>query len=158
MIFYLLMLFTLVPLVELAILIWIGIETSAWVPVLMVLATGIAGTALARWQGWRAVARIGDELRQGRVPADALLDGVLILIAGLLLITPGVLTDLIGFSLLLPPLRGAIKRRLAAWLRRSVEIPAAHMGVWGSGAARAATSRDEIIDAQVIETRVEDAR
>jgi UPF0716 protein FxsA len=160
---YLFLLFTIVPLVELALLIWIGGETEWWVPVLMVLVSGIAGAALARWQGWRALERIRDDLRQGRVPTDALVDGVLILVAGLLLITPGVLTDALGFALLVPPLRRAIKRGVVAWFRRNVEIRAAHFTAgrdseaWRSPNRPDATGRTEIIDARVIDTRVEDS-
>jgi UPF0716 protein FxsA len=160
---YLFLLFTVVPLVELALLVWIGGETVWWLPVLMVLASGVAGAALARWQGWRALSRIRDELQQGRLPTDALVDGVMILAAGLLLITPGVLTDGLAFALLVPPVRRAIKRGLVAWLRRNVEIRAAHFtaaagdrGDWSE--APRESGRAEIIDAHVIGTRVEDVR
>src|SRR3972149_4678710 len=119
MLFYLFLLFTLVPLVELALLIWIGGQTSIGFTIALVLTTGIVGAALARWQGWRTRARIQDELHAGRMPADALVDGLLILVAGLLLVTPGVLTDAVGFSLLIPPLRTLVKRSVSAWLRRN---------------------------------------
>lgn len=158
MFYYLLLLFTLVPLTELALLIWIGQQTSLLFTIGLVLVTGIAGAALARWQGWRAVARIQAELRQGHMPADALLDGLLILVAGLLLVTPGVLTDAVGFGLLVPPARSVLKRRVAAWLRRNVEVRAVDVsaGFWSGDSADPAP-RDQIIDAQVLETRVEDA-
>ena len=100
MLFYLFLLFTVVPLVELSILIWIGGQTEWWVPIVMVIVTGIAGAALARWQGWQVLQRIREDARAGRMPADALIDGFLILLAGILLVTPGVLTDLVGVALL----------------------------------------------------------
>jgi UPF0716 protein FxsA len=161
---YLLLLFTIIPLIELMLLIWIGDQTVWWVPVLMVIVTGLAGAALARWQGWRAIERIQSEMRQGRMPAGAVVDGVMILAAGLLLITPGVLTDAVGFALLTPPLRRAMKRGVVAWLGRNVQIRAAQFTM-GDGAASAWRSpsqaepegRSQIIDAQVIETHVEDA-
>ena len=122
---YLLLLFTIVPLVELSLLVWIGGKTEWWVPVLMVLASGVAGAALARWQGWRALERIRADLQQGRLPADALIDGVLILAGGILLVTPGVLTDLFALVLLFPVTRTHFKR----WLRRRFDRMVASGGV-----------------------------
>jgi UPF0716 protein FxsA len=158
MLFYLFLLFTLVPLAEVVILVQIGQATDWWVPILMVIATGIAGAALARWQGWRALERIREDARAGRVPAAAIIDGVLILIAGLLLVTPGVLTDLFGIALLIPPLRSLVKRGVAAWIRRNVEVRVNRAGgsFYQDAGGAPGTDRDEIIDAKVLETRVED--
>jgi UPF0716 protein FxsA len=158
MLFYLFLLFTLVPLVELTILVWIGGQTAWWVPILLVIGTGVAGAALARWQGWQVLQRIRDDARAGRVPADAIIDGVLILIAGILLVTPGVLTDLVGVALLIPPLRSLVRRGVAAWIKRNVEVrvgPTA-TNFWSPSDGRV-ERRDEIIDAKVIHTHVEDA-
>lgn len=160
MLFYLFLLFTLVPLVELWLLVRIAHETSLLFTIVLVLTTGIVGAALARWQGFRTMVRIQDELGAGRMPADAMIDGVLILVAGLLLVTPGVLTDGVGFALLIPPLRTLIKRGVAAWIRRNFRVETVVVGTPpggnGQGDNRSA-SGDEIIDARVIETRVEDA-
>jgi UPF0716 protein FxsA len=158
MFFYLLLLFTLLPLAELAILLWIGGQTAWWFPILLVIVTGAAGAALARWQGWRTFTRIQDDLRHGRMPADALVDGLLILVAGLLLVTPGVLTDCAGFALLVPLVRGILKRRAADWMRRNVKVLATGVSpqFWGNGNGHA-PGHDQIFDAQVIATRVEDA-
>ncbi|MEX2307576.1 MAG: FxsA family protein [Pirellulales bacterium] len=159
MLFYLFLLFTLVPLVELAMLVWIGGQTEWWVPILLVIATGVIGAALARWQGWQALQRIREDARAGRVPAAALIDGFLILVAGILLVTPGVLTDLIGFALLVPPLRSLVKRGAVAWLKRSVEVRVSRAGTgyWRDVDVAQQSGRDEIIDAQVLETHIEDA-
>ena len=102
MLLKLLSLFILVPLVELALLLYLADASSWQFTLLLVIATGVIGTLLAREQGWRTWTRIRDELAAGRMPADSLLDGVLIFIAGALLLTPGVLTDLLGISLLVP--------------------------------------------------------
>jgi UPF0716 protein FxsA len=151
---YLLLLFTVVPLVELALLVWIGGQTAWWFPILLVLVTGVAGAAMVRWQGWRIVERIQADLRSGRMPADAMVDGLLILVAGAMLVTPGVLTDLVGVVLLVPTSRRLVKRRVAAWLRQHIRV-----ATMGAGAFRAeAPSGDQIIDADVIETTVDDAR
>ncbi|MCI0363581.1 MAG: FxsA family protein [Phycisphaerales bacterium] len=159
MLFYLFLLFTLVPLVELAILIWIGGQTAWWVPILMVIGTGIAGAALARWQGWQVLERIREDARAGLMPADALIDGFLILAAGILLVTPGVLSDLVGVALLIPPLRALVKRGITWWIKRSVEVRITRAGAdfRQKSDGGPASRRDEIIDAKVFGTRVEDA-
>jgi UPF0716 protein FxsA len=160
MLFYLFLLFTIVPLVELTILVWIGGQTEWWVPILLVIGTGILGAALAKWQGWQVLQRIRADAAAGRMPADALIDGFLILVAGILLVTPGVLSDLLGVALLIPPLRAGVKRAVAAWIKRNIEVRVggAASEFWSTTNARPPkTQRDEIIDARVIGTHVEDA-
>jgi UPF0716 protein FxsA len=159
MLFYLFLLFTIVPLIELSILVWIGGETAWWVPILMVIATGVLGAALSRWQGFQVLRRIREDAAAGRVPADAMIDGFLILVAGILLVTPGVLSDLLGVALLIPPVRAIMKRMIAAWIKRNIEfrVGNAAAGLWTSSAAGRPARRDEIIDARVVGTRVEDA-
>jgi UPF0716 protein FxsA len=156
------LLFTVVPLVELALLIWIGGQTVWWLPIAMVLFTGIAGAALARWQGLRALRRIQDDLRAGRMPAAAVVDGVLILVAGILLVTPGVLTDVLGIALLIPLARHALQQVALAWLRRRMKLASVHVAssydIPGGKRAPGTNGRDTIIDAQVIRTHVEDAQ
>jgi UPF0716 protein FxsA len=158
--FYLFLLFTLVPLAELAILTWIGIETKWYVPILMVIGTGVVGAVLARWQGWQVLERIRTDAAAGRMPADALIDGFLILLAGILLVTPGVLTDLMGVALLIPPVRALIKRGVTAWIKRNIEVKvgSAAANFWPTGGHPPEPRRDAIIDAKVIHTHVEDVR
>lgn len=159
MLFYLFLLFTVLPIVELAILIRIGEATEWWLPVALVIFTGIAGAALARWQGLRVIQRIRDDTRAGRMPGDALVDAFLVVLAGLLLIFPGVLTDFIGIALLIPPIRALVKRGVKAWMKRHVEVRvgSSATGFWTSNSSRPRVANDEIIDARVIGTRVEDA-
>jgi UPF0716 protein FxsA len=155
------LLFTVVPLVELALLIWIGGQTAWWFPIAMVLLTGIAGAALARWQGLRALQRIQDDLQAGRMPADAVVDGVLILVAGILLVTPGVITDVVGVALLIPPLRSLMKRGAMGWLRRHVNVTAQRFAntfrAHEPSPGESPWHQDEIIEAKVIKTRIEKA-
>jgi UPF0716 protein FxsA len=117
----LLALFIVLPLVELALLIqigrWIGL---VWTLVIVVV-TGFLGAALARRHGLRAWIAIRDELRAGRMPAGALADGLLILIGGIVLLTPGLLTDAFGFAMLLPVTRNAFKKALTSRFQRAVE-------------------------------------
>ncbi len=156
MLFYLFLLFTIVPLVELALLVWLGGQTAWWVPILLVLATGTAGATLWRSQGLRVIERIKDDMAAGRMPASALVDGLMIFLAGAFLITPGVITDAIGVALLIPPFRAVVKRLATAWFMRHVEVrTATTFGTTGS-TSTSPMSGDKIIDAHVVGTRVED--
>jgi len=158
MLFYLFLLFTVVPLVELALLVWLGGQTVWWVPVLLVIADGVAGALLWRWQGLRALVRIQEEMAVGRMPADALVDGLLIFLAGALMITPGMLTDVAGFALLIPPIRAVVKRFAKAWFVRHVQIQtAAAFHTTAPPSTGPASGGDKIIEARVLGTRVEDA-
>ena len=84
----------------------------------LVILTGFLGAFMARMQGIQTLFRIQESLREGRMPSGDLLDALLIVIAGLVLLTPGFLTDLIGFLFLIPATRNFIKY----WLRRQIEL------------------------------------
>ena len=117
----LLILFTVVPLIELALLIKLGNLIGLWPTIFIVIATGVLGAALARSQGTRTVGAIRAELAQGRAPTESLLNGLLILVGGVVLLTPGLLTDLLGFSLLIPLTRNWFKKELQNRLRKYAE-------------------------------------
>jgi UPF0716 protein FxsA len=117
MLFKLLLLFILVPLVELALLIYVGTLIGPWYTILIVVGTGILGAVLAKRQGTAIVNSIRSSLQQGIIPSDELLAGALILVGGLVLLTPGMITDILGFALLIPQTR----RSIAAWLRRAMQ-------------------------------------
>lgn len=110
----LLLLFTIVPLIELYILIKIGSYIGGLNTILLVVITAMLGAFLARLEGLRTLQQIQSSLSQGQIPAEELIDGVLILVGGIMLITPGVLTDLFALVLLFPFTRMYFKR----WLRR----------------------------------------
>jgi UPF0716 protein FxsA len=114
----LLLLFTVVPVVELALLVQLGRVIGLAPTVAIVFLTGITGAALARWQGLLALRRVQNELAEGRVPAGALVDGLLIFVAGAMLLTPGLITDAAGFLLLVPPTRAAVRRALVEAFRK----------------------------------------
>ncbi len=114
----LLLLFTAVPLIELALLVEIGQRVGLAATVALVIATGVLGAWLARREGLRTLARLQQELQQGRMPAEPLLDGLMILVAGAVLLTPGLLTDLFGFSLLVPQARALMRRAVAKRLKQ----------------------------------------
>jgi len=154
-------LFTAVPLLELYLLFKLSGIFGFWTTIAVVLSTGLAGAALARWQGWRAMRRLQTDMQQGMLPVGALGDGVLILIASVLLITPGVLTDIVGLSLLVPPLRALVKHGLQRWLAGRLEVGAPMLWTQETEGSRQAnpdatarSSRDEIIDVRVIDTHI----
>ncbi|MGA1869134.1 MAG: FxsA family protein [bacterium] len=109
MFFKLLLLFIGIPLLELAILIKIGTIIGTLNTILLIFITGTIGAALAKWQGLEVMTRTREELAMGHIPSNELFDGVCILIGGFLLLTPGLLTDILGFILLIPPTREVIK-------------------------------------------------
>lgn len=112
---------------ELIVIIEVGARMGALPTLISLFILSLAGAALARHEGALVLRRAADESRAGRVPADSLLDGAIILAAGLLLLFPGYLTDVAGLLLLLPPLRKLartyIKRRLGRMvISRSVRV------------------------------------
>lgn len=121
MLLRLLLIFTIIPIVELAILIPLGGWMGVWPTVGLVVATGLLGAVLGKRQGIAAWRRIREELGQGQLPSDSLLDGLAVLIAGAFLITPGVLTDIAGIALLLPASRQPLKKYLKDRFKRSLE-------------------------------------
>ena len=109
--------FTIIPVVEIYLLIQIGTIFGALTSIALVIVTGFLGAYLARIQGLQTLFRIQKSLREGQMPSGELLDALLIGIAGLVLLTPGFLTDAFGFLLLIPNTRTAIKQ----WLHRQIE-------------------------------------
>lgn len=95
-------LFILVPLVEMTILIEIGQRIGTLYTLCLVVITGIVGGILAKVEGLMVWQRLQDDLAKGQVPQESLISGVLVLIGGVLLVTPGILTDILGFLLLVP--------------------------------------------------------
>lgn len=117
----LVLLFTVIPALELYLLVKIGSRIGTLNTVLLIVATGVVGAHYARLQGFAVVRRLQESLGQGRAPAGEILDGAMLLLGGALLLTPGFLTDAVGFSLLFPPTRATWKRIFAQWLRRKME-------------------------------------
>lgn len=101
-------LFLIVPLIEIALFITVGGWLTLWPTLGLVLLTGIVGTALMRWQGLKVLAELRGDMGQLKNPLSPLAHGALIVLAGLLLLTPGFFTDTIGFLLMVPRLREAV--------------------------------------------------
>ena len=151
------LLFTLLPLIELYLLFQLGYATSFWFAFGLVILTGIIGAALARQQGAQAYNRIQQDLRSGKMPADSLTDGVTILVAGVLLITPGMLTDAFGFSLLIPPIRRLMKVAAVRYFKNRLVVQTGQSTpqgwqtyTWSSGQQSPTSGADnpDIIDAE----------
>ena len=118
----LLFLFIVVPLVDLFLLLWISKHTGLLATIVLVIITGVIGASLARRQGSFVKGQIKDRLSQRQMPADLLGDGAMIMFAAGLLLTPGLLTDLLGFSLLIPAGRAFYKRIVADKFKSSVQV------------------------------------
>ena len=119
--FRLLLAFTLVPLAELWLLLRIGAVLGGPATLALVVLTGIAGATLARREGTRAWLAVHTELAAGRLPGRELLEALLVLVAGIVLVTPGVLTDAAGLVLLVRPIRSAVVRQLERRYGKSLE-------------------------------------
>jgi len=106
----LILLFTVIPIVELFILFQIAEVTSGFATVLLVIFTGIVGAYLAKSQGRIIIMRIRTDLNRGKMPANELINGLCVLVGGALLLTPGIITDIVGFSLVIPLTRTIFKK------------------------------------------------
>lgn len=102
-----------VPIVEIAVFILVGQQIGVGWTILGILLTAIIGTMLLRSQGFGVLNQIRDDVNAGRVPAAAMAHGVLIVVAGVLLLTPGFVTDALGFLLFVPAFRSWIWRAVA---------------------------------------------
>ena len=109
--------FTIIPVLEIYLLIKLGTVLGALNTVIIVILTGIIGAALARFEGLKTMIRIKEGLNRGEIPAEGMLDALLILIAGIFLLTPGFLTDIAGLLILIPQMRTLLKR----WLRKKFD-------------------------------------
>ena len=122
-----------IPLIEIYLFIQVGGAIGVWSTIGLVILTAFIGTALLRQQGLATLARAQSELDRQQLPVRELFDGVCLLVGGLLLLTPGFLTDALGFALLIPPLRAVLGRGVWAALARSRNV---HFSVYGDGNAQ----------------------
>ncbi|WP_432666907.1 FxsA family protein [Wukongibacter baidiensis] len=109
MLFRLILLFTVTPVVELLLLLELSKITSIWSTIGLVLVTGVVGAYLAKSQGRLIITKIRMEMNEGRMPGDQLLNGLCVLVGGALLLTPGIITDVVGFTLVIPGTREIFK-------------------------------------------------
>jgi UPF0716 protein FxsA len=126
-------LFVVVPLLELALLVWIGQWIGVVPTVGIVAATGLLGAWLARSQGLRTLTELQLRAARGEIPAQAMMDGAAILVGGLLLLTPGILSDILGFALLLPPTRRVLQRWAGERMARGIRSGTMNVTFMGMG-------------------------
>lgn len=127
----LLLLFTVVPAIELYLLIKLGEWLGAFETVLIILVTGTVGAFLAKREGLGVVRQLQQDSMQGLPPGERIVEGLMVLVGGALLITPGVMTDLAGFLLIMPWPRRWLAPRIKAWATRKL-LEGADVKVWAS--------------------------
>jgi UPF0716 protein FxsA len=129
MLLYLILILTVVPALELVIILQVhhaiasscGSGMALLLTIGTIAVTGTAGATLARHQGMSVHRELQKQMGRGELPGQTLMDGVLILIGAALLLTPGFLTDVLGFSLLVPVTRSAYRKLLRRWVRRKMQ-------------------------------------
>jgi UPF0716 protein FxsA len=130
--FLILLLFIVVPLAEIAILIKVGQHIGWLWTILIVVFTAFIGTWLLRQQGFGVMSRAMEALASGRMPVEPVIEGMCLLLAGAFLLTPGLLTDAVGFLLLVPVIRMAV----AKWtLKKMLQSGSVHVSVFGEQSA-----------------------
>lgn len=114
----LIFLFTALPLVEIYLLIKVGNAIGYLMTALVVVGTGVVGALLARKEGLSVLGRMREKFRRGQMPAEELIDGVILLVSGAFLLTPGIVTDVIGLVGLIPFLRKRVREYGRRWFKR----------------------------------------
>ncbi len=127
----LIIIFVLTPIIELFVLIELGKMIGTWNTIAIVVVTGVVGAMLAKSQGLSVIRDIQTDLMNGILPADRLFDGALVLVGGVLLVTPGIITDLLGFLLLIPLTRAGVKRVLKKWFKKKLRSGEVQMYRYG---------------------------
>lgn len=130
MILFLIALFLVGPIAEISVLLAAGQAFGAWPVIAACIATAVIGGIMLRIQGFQAVQSLQRDLDGGRVPIEAAVDGVFLAVAAPLLMTPGFITDSIGFFLLIPPARRWIAREALKRLKRKVEEGSATIRIY----------------------------
>ena len=143
----LLALFVIVPFVELVLLLKLANYTSISFTLGLIVLTGVVGTMLARHQGWRTMQSIRQQMESGKLPTGPLLDAAMIFFAGALLLTPGVLTDAFGLSLLIPFCRRFYRQRISGWIGRNFNVQSFNYDPSGTRSP----DDDDVVDSYVID-------
>lgn len=108
-------------LVEIAVLLFFGKIIGVWPTILLIVATGIIGAHLAKREGLQTIRKVQQQLRHGQIPGSAVLDGICVLMGGILLLIPGFISDIIGLFLLLPPTRRVFKLFMMNSIRKRIK-------------------------------------
>jgi len=129
MLFRIVLLFLLLPAIEFVLFIQVEKLIDFWPTVGLILVTGVVGGYLARREGASTWKKLNARLSQGGLPGNEIVEGVIILVAGALLVTPGVLTDVVGFLGLVPPTRRLIRRFVVKRFKHKLETDSGSMNV-----------------------------
>jgi UPF0716 protein FxsA len=147
-------LFTLVTVIELFLLVELAELTSWWVTIATVIVPGLLGAWLAKREGSRAIRQVREALTLQQEPSRAIIDGAIVLVASVFLLTPGVLTDVAGLLLLVPPIRARVRSYVAARVGAAIRNRIESGSIQFAGASRARSPFDdgsfEVIDADEI--------
>jgi len=146
----LLILFISVPIIELFLLIEVGKKISWELTVLIIFITAIIGARLTKIQGSQTIRNVQSAIRMGKIPHREVLDGLMILVAGAILLTPGFLTDFVGFCLLIPKLRSYLREFLKNFLKNKM-IVRTSAGFNQNKTASNWENNESVIDAEIIE-------
>ena len=139
-----------VPIIELFLLIEVGKKISWELTVLIIFITAIIGARLTKIQGSQTIRNVQSALRMGKIPHREVLDGLMILVAGAILLTPGFLTDFVGFCLLIPKLRSYLREFLKNFLKNKM-IVRTSAGFNQNKTASNWENNESVIDAEIIE-------
>tara|TARA_B100000530_G_C15874661_1_gene454870 strand:+ start:159 stop:662 length:504 start_codon:yes stop_codon:yes gene_type:complete len=148
----LLSLFIAIPIAEIAVFIQAGERFGLWPTLGLIILTALLGATLLRFQGLRTLHRVQESLSHGEMPIGEVFNGLCLLIAGALLITPGFLTDGFGFALFVPRIRQAIGSILAKVLMSQKSI---HIKTKAQGYSSQFNNGNQVIDADYTEARIE---
>ena len=140
------LLFTVVPLIELYLLIAIGRMLGPGPTIALVLLTGAVGAWFARLEGARVIRRWQEAMARQQLPKDGVIDGFLIFIGGVMLITPGILTDIAGLSMVMPPTRRVIAGVARRWFE--TQIATGRVQVYAPGYNGGPSRRPGVIDVE----------
>ena len=150
---FLFLAFVLLPIVEVTLLVKLSSQWGVSTVLLLAVLTAMVGASLAKWQGQKAWAAITLSLKEGRSPAKELWDGFFILVAGIVLLTPGLISDCLGMLMLLPPTR-MVFRKAAQYLTAGVKVKQASSFNFSTGspftdqASFSSSSEDVVIDGE----------
>lgn len=152
-----LVLFFLIPVLELWTIVQVGQAVGVWETIALLIVLSVVGVWLVKRAGVGVWRRLNEQLRLGKVPTAEIIDGVLLLLAGFLLVLPGFLGDVVGLALLIPPVRAAA-RAVVAWFtvkRISAGHGAIKVVAFGAGGAYGARNRNgrQVVDITEVEHR-----
>jgi UPF0716 protein FxsA len=152
-----LILFLLLPLVEIWLFVKVGALIGAWQTAGLVFAMAVIGAILVRIQGFNVLQRARATLAAGEFPTTDLLDGLFVLIAGFLMIVPGFFSDLLGILLFIPPVRRWLGASIWDWISHRPDIVIHRYGTSGPGSSGGSSGSGRIVEGTYHEVRPEDA-